>query len=77
VLSPHAMRPDFLLDQRTLWRLIMNIPQTKMRELTGSELEQVMGGSCVQGAHIKDAIVTTTTSSGSWWGTDEAGGQKS
>jgi hypothetical protein len=56
----------------------MNIPQTsEMRELTGSELEQVTGGSCVQGAHIKDAIVTTTTSSGSWWGTDEAGGQKS
>ena len=49
-----------------------------MRELTASELEGVTGAAkmCAQGVHIKEATITTTSSSGSFWGTDEAAGQK-
>jgi hypothetical protein len=49
------------------------------RELTACELEQVTGAllACANGAHFKTATITVrTSSSGSFWGTDEAGGQQ-
>jgi hypothetical protein len=58
----------------------MNTRETSgMRELTASELEEVTGAlTCAKGAHFKQAILTlsTTTSSGSSWGTDEAAGER-
>jgi hypothetical protein len=59
----------------------MNTRETSgIRELSGSELEQVTGAifMCAQGVHFKEATLTmsSTTSSGSFWGTDEAGGQQ-
>ena len=78
-------RPDDGPCKGTAMPILLKAPTTSVlspviRELISSELEQVTGARsmCAQGVHIKEATLTmsSSTSSGSFWGTDEAGGQQ-